>query len=192
MKAIDCWKLKLTNGNNHIVIAVKSGRAIHFHETQVRPMGRTAAGVRGIWLDDKEDDKVVGMVCIEREEANLLVVSQKGFGKRSNVSEYRITNRGGKGVRTMNITEKTGSLVAIKEVIDTDELMIINKSGITIRMAVSDMRVMGRATQGVKLIRLNENDEISSVEVIHMLEDSEMEEKESEDNSGKNENEALK
>jgi len=161
---------KLTNGNNHIVIAVETGRAIHFHESQVRPMGRTAAGVRGIWLDDSTDDKVVGMVCIEREEADLLVVSQKGYGKRSNVGEYRITNRGGKGVRTINITDKTGYLVAIKEVIDTDDLMIINRSGITIRMAVSNLRVMGRATQGVKLIRLNDNDEISSVEVIHMLE----------------------
>jgi DNA gyrase subunit A len=161
---------KLTNGDNHIVIAVESGRAIHFHESQVRPMGRTAAGVRGIWLDDKTDDKVIGMVCIDREEANLLVVSQKGYGKRSNVSEYRITKRGGKGVRTLNITDKTGYLVAIKEVIDTDDLMIINRSGITIRTAVSNLRVMGRATQGVKLIRLNEHDEISSVEVIHNLE----------------------
>jgi DNA gyrase subunit A len=164
---------KLTNGDNHIVIAVKSGRAIHFHESQARPMGRTAAGVRGVWLDDKTDDKVIGMVCIDREEANLLVVSQKGYGKRSNVSEYRITKRGGKGVRTINITDKTGYLVAIKEVIDSDDLMIINKSGITIRMAVSDLRVMGRATQGVKLIRLNEHDEISSVEVIHNLEEDE-------------------
>jgi DNA gyrase subunit A len=161
---------KLTNGGNHIVIAVESGRAIHFHESQVRPMGRTAAGVRGIWLDDKTDDKVIGMVCIDREEANLLVVSQKGYGKRSYVSEYRITKRGGKGVRTLNITDKTGHLVAIKEVIDTDDLMIINRSGITIRTAVSNLRVMGRATQGVKLIRLNDNDEISSVEVIHNLE----------------------
>ena len=161
---------KLTNGNNHIVIAVESGRAIHFHESQVRPMGRTAAGVKGIWIDDKTDDKVIGMVCIEREEANLLVVSEKGYGKRSKVGEYRITKRGGKGVRTMNVTEKTGLLVAIKEVIDADDLMIINRSGITIRMAVNNLRVMGRATQGVKLIRLNENDFISSVEVIHNLE----------------------
>jgi DNA gyrase subunit A len=172
---------RLTNGNNHIVIAVESGRAIHFHESQVRSMGRTAAGVRGIWLDDKTEDRVVGMVCIEREEANLLVVSQKGYGKRSYVSEYRITNRGGKGVRTMNITEKTGSLVAIKEVIDSDDLMIINRSGITIRLAVSDLRVMGRATQGVKLIRLNDNDEISSVEVIHNIEEAEITELPEED-----------
>ncbi|MCK5278709.1 MAG: DNA gyrase subunit A, partial [Cyclobacteriaceae bacterium] len=156
-------EVKLTNGNNHIVIAVESGRAIHFHESQVRPMGRTAAGVRGIYLDNKTDDKVIGMVCIEREDADLLVVSQKGYGKRSKVSEYRITKRGGKGVKTLNITEKTGHLVSIKEVLDSDDLMIINKSGITIRMEVQNLRVMGRATQGVKLIRLNENDEISSV-----------------------------
>jgi DNA gyrase subunit A len=166
-------EVKLTNGNNHIVIAVESGRAIHFHESQVRSMGRVAAGVRGIYIDQKTDDKVIGMVCIEREDADLLVVSQKGYGKRSKVSEYRITKRGGKGVKTMNVTEKTGHLVAIKEVLDTDNLMIINKSGITIRMEVSNLRVMGRATQGVKLIRLNENDEISSVEAIHKLEGTE-------------------
>lgn len=185
-------RAKLTNGNNHIVIAVKSGRAIHFHESHVRPMGRTAAGVKGIFLDEDSDDKVIGMVCIEREDANLLVVSEKGFGKRSSVSEYRITNRGGKGVRTMNVTDKTGRLVAIKEVIDTDDLMIINKSGITIRMAVSDLRVMGRATQGVKLIRLNENDEISSVEVIHNLEEVDAEsENASEEIKGENEKDDL-
>ncbi|MCG8306384.1 MAG: DNA gyrase subunit A [Cytophagales bacterium] len=165
-------QVKLTNGNNHIVIAVESGRAIHFHESLVRAMGRTAAGVKGIYIDETTDDKVIGMVCIERDDADLLVVSQKGFGKRSKVSEYRITNRGGKGVKTMNITDKTGHLVAIKEVLDSDDLMIINKSGITIRMEVKDLRVMGRATQGVKLIRLNDNDEISSVEVIHKIEDS--------------------
>lgn len=163
-------EVKLTNGDNHIVIAVESGRAIHFHESQVREMGRTAAGVKGVYLDPASSDKVVGMVCIEREDADLLVVSQKGFGKRSKVTEYRITKRGGKGVKTMNVTEKTGHLVAIKEVTDSDDLMIINKSGITIRMQVEDLRVMGRATQGVKLIRLNENDEISSVEAIKKLE----------------------
>lgn len=166
-------EVKLTNGNNHIVIAVESGRAIHFHESKVRSMGRTAAGVKGIYLDDSSKDKVIGMVCIDREDADLLVVSQKGFGKRSKVSEYRITNRGGKGVKTLNVTDKTGHLVAIKEVTDSDDLMIINKSGITIRMEVKDLRVMGRATQGVKLIRLNEKDEISSVEAIQKLEDPE-------------------
>lgn len=167
-------EVKLTNGNNHIVIAVESGRAIHFHESLVRAMGRTAAGVKGIYLDRNTDDKVIGMVCIERDDADLLVVSQKGYGKRSKVSEYRITNRGGKGVKTLNITDKTGHLVAIKEVLDTDNLMIINKSGITIRMEVKDLRVMGRATQGVKLIRLNDNDEISSVEAIHKIDDEEI------------------
>jgi DNA gyrase subunit A len=158
-------EIKLTNGDNHIIIGKKSGKAIHFHESNVRPMGRTAAGVRGVVLEG-EDDKVVGMVCVNREDANLLVVSDKGYGKRSNIEDYRITKRGGKGVKTINVTDKTGNLVAIKEVIDSDDLMIINKSGITIRMAVSKLRVMGRATQGVKLIRLNDGDEISSVEKI--------------------------
>ncbi len=167
--------VSLTNGNNHIVIAKTSGKAIHFDESDVRAMGRTASGVRGVRLEGK-DDKVVGMVCIHREESNLLVVSEKGYGKRSNIDDYRITKRGGKGVKTINITEKTGKLVAIKEVIDSDDLMIINKSGITIRMAVEDLRVMGRATQGVRLIRLNENDEISSVEKIEHIESIEEEE----------------
>jgi DNA gyrase subunit A len=183
-------EVRLTNGNNHIVIAVKSGRAIHFHETDARPMGRVAAGVRGISLADK-DDKVVGMVCIAREDADLLVVSQKGFGKRSSVGDYRITKRGGKGVKTLNITEKTGYLVAIKEVVDTDDLMIINKSGIAIRMAVENLRVMGRATQGVKLIRLNEGDEISSVGIIKKIEgnDEEVEEENIKEEPGEDKSE---
>ncbi|MEM9856773.1 MAG: DNA gyrase subunit A [Bacteroidota bacterium] len=162
-------EVKLTNGSNHIVIAKKLGKAIRFNESDVRPMGRMAAGVRGVTLEGDED-KVVGMVCISRDDANLLVVSEKGYGKRSDIDDYRITKRGGKGVKTINVTDKTGKLVAIKEVIDSDDLMIINKSGITIRMAVEDLRVMGRATQGVKLIRLNENDEISSVEKIERIE----------------------
>ena len=161
--------VSLTNGNNHIVIAKKSGRAIHFHESDVRPMGRTAAGVKGVSLEG-ENDEVIGMVCIAREDANLLVVSEKGYGKRSDIDAYRITKRGGKGVLAMKVTEKTGTLVAIKEVIDTDDLMIINKSGITIRIRVEDLRVMGRATQGVRLIKLNEEDEISSVEKIEKIE----------------------
>ena len=161
----------LTNGDNHIVIAKTGGKAIHFHESDVRPMGRTASGVRGVTLEG--DDKVVGMVCISREDSNLLVVSEKGYGKRSDIEDYRITKRGGKGVKTINITEKTGKLAAIKEVIDTDDLMIINKSGITIRMAVEDLRVMGRATQGVRLIKLSDTDEISSVEKIEQIEDLE-------------------
>ncbi|MCU0353011.1 MAG: DNA gyrase subunit A [Cytophagales bacterium] len=161
----------LTNGSNEIVIAARSGMAIRFNEDRVRPMGRTAAGVRGISLAD--GDKVVGMVCITRPEAQLLVVSEKGFGKRSDVGDYRVTNRGGKGVKTLNITEKTGKLVAVKEVVDSDDLMIINKSGITIRMEVAELRVMGRNTQGVRLIRLNEDDEISSIAKIEKMEEAE-------------------
>jgi DNA gyrase subunit A len=159
----------MTNGKNHIVIAKSEGKAVHFNEQQVRPMGRTAAGVRGVTLDS-ETDKVIGMVCISREDANLLVVSENGYGKRSVIEDYRITNRGGKGVKTLNITEKTGKLVAIKEVVDEDELMIINRSGITIRIEVKELRVMGRATQGVRLIKLNEDDRISSVEKIQKIE----------------------
>jgi len=126
-------------------------------------MGRNAAGVKGITLSGSGGDAVVGMVCLEDRERDILVVSEKGFGKRSDVDNYRITNRGGKGVKTINITGKTGQLIAIKEVTDNDDLMIINKSGIAIRMAVTDMRVMGRATQGVRLINLREGDSIASV-----------------------------
>lgn len=158
----------LTNGDNHIVIAKSEGKAVHFHESQVRPMGRTAAGVRGVTLDS-EEDKVIGMVCISREDANLLVVSENGYGKRSSMEDYRITKRGGKGVKTLNVTAKTGKLVAIKEVVDLDELMIINRSGITIRIELKALRVMGRATQGVRLIKLNEDDAISSVEKIQQI-----------------------
>ncbi|GAB3657672.1 DNA gyrase subunit A [Echinicola sediminis] len=162
--------VELTHGDSHIIIAAKSGRAIHFHESAVRPMGRTATGVKAITLAD-ENDFVVGMICVIREDATLLVVSEKGYGKRSPVDEYRITNRGGKGVKAMNITEKTGSLVAIKEVVDSDDLMIINKSGIIIRTPVAGLRVMGRATQGVRLIKLNDNDEISSIEKVENVEE---------------------
>ncbi|HEY0743076.1 MAG TPA: DNA gyrase subunit A [Chryseosolibacter sp.] len=158
----------LTNGKNHIVIAKSEGKAVHFNESQVRPMGRTAAGVRAVTLDS-DTDKVIGMVCITREDANLLVVSENGYGKRSSMDDYRITNRGGKGVKTINITDKTGKLVAIKEVGDDDELMIINRSGITIRIAVEELRIMGRATQGVRLIKLNDDDRISSVEKIQKI-----------------------
>jgi DNA gyrase subunit A len=160
--------VELTNGDSHIVIASSSGRAVHFHESNVRPMGRTATGVKAINLGE-EDNHVIGMVCVHREDATLLVVTEKGFGKRSYLSEYRITKRGGKGVKAMNITEKTGGLVAIKEVVDTDDLMIINRSGITIRTPASGVRVMGRATQGVRLIRLNDTDKISSVEKIENI-----------------------
>ena len=165
-------EVKLTNGDNHIIIAKRNGKAVHFHEDGVRAMGRMASGVKGVTLEDA-DDRVVGMVCVSREDANLLVVSEKGYGKRSPIEDYRITKRGGKGVKAMNVTDKTGKLVAIKEVIDSDDLMIINKSGITIRLEVAGLRVMGRATQGVKLIRLNNNDQISSVEKIEKIEDDE-------------------
>lgn len=158
----------LTNGKNHIIIAKSQGKAVHFSEEDVRPMGRTAAGVRAVTLDSSTD-KVIGMVCITREDANLLVVSEKGYGKRSSIDDYRVTKRGGKGVKTINITGKTGKLVAIKEVVDEDDLMIINRSGITIRIKVSELRVMGRATQGVRLIKLNEDDRISSVEKIQKM-----------------------
>ena len=153
---------KMTSGNSEILIALKSGRAIRFPEKTVRPMGRTASGVRAITVED-ENDEVVGMICIDDPATNVLVVSEKGYGKRSDLEEYRITNRGGKGVKTMNITDKTGQLVAIKDVVDGDDLMIINKSGILIRIAVDTLRVMGRATQGVRLINLRDNDEIAAV-----------------------------
>ena len=175
--------VRLTNGDNHIVIASNSGRAINFHESDVRPMGRMAAGVRGINMKDGEF--VIGMVCVDHKDpANLLVVSENGYGKRSEFEEYRMTKRGGKGVKTMNITEKTGSLVAIKDVIEDDHLMIINKSGIAIRTEVKSLRVMGRATQGVKLIRLNEKDSISAVEKISNIEEEEIENPDELNNEG--------
>jgi|TARA_R100000306_G_scaffold125_3_gene238 DNA gyrase subunit A len=153
---------KLTRGDSHVMLAVKSGKAIRFEEEKTRPMGRNASGVRGIRLGS-DDDEVVGMVAINDDESNILVVSEKGYGKRSDLDDYRITNRGGKGVKTINITEKTGKLVAIKNVTDSDGLMIINKSGIAIRMAVEDLRVMGRATQGVRLIKVRDDDAIAAV-----------------------------
>ncbi len=162
---------KLTNGESQIMIAAKSGKSIRFEEGKTRPMGRNASGVRGISLRD-ENDEVVGMVSIADDESDILVVSEKGYGKRSKLEDYRITNRGGKGVKTINITPKTGDLVAIKNVTDQDDLMIINKSGITIRMEVSDLRVMGRATQGVKLINIKGNDSIAAVaKVMHEEDD---------------------
>ena len=153
---------KLTNGNSHIMLAVKSGKAIRFEESKTRPMGRGASGVRGITLADAQDE-VVGMIAVNDMDANILVVSENGYGKRSSLDDYRITNRGGKGVKTISITEKTGKLVTIKTVTDLDDLMIINKSGVAIRMEVAALRVMGRATQGVKLINLKGNDTIAAV-----------------------------
>jgi DNA gyrase subunit A len=153
---------KLTNGNSHVVIAVKSGKAIRFEESKTRPMGRGASGVRGITLAN-ESDEVVGMVAVNDMDANILVVSENGYGKRSSLEDYRVTNRGGKGVKTISITDKTGKLVSIKTVNDLDDLMIINKSGIAIRMEVAALRVMGRATQGVRLINLKGDDTIAAV-----------------------------
>ena len=146
-------------------MALRSGRAIRFNESTVRPMGRSASGVRGVTLADENIDEVVGMICVDPEgSSDILVVSEKGYGKRSELDEYRVTNRGGKGVRTLNITDKTGELIAIKDVKDGDDLMIINKSGILIRIAVDTLRIMGRATQGVRLINLEKrNDHIGSV-----------------------------
>lgn len=158
-------EVRMTNGNNEIVIANKNGRAIRFHESAVRDMGRTATGVRGITLDEDGEDEVVGMICIkDPQKETIMVISENGYGKRSDIEDYRKTNRGGKGVKTLNITEKTGKLVAIKSVTDDNDLMIINKSGITIRLRVADVRIMGRATQGVRLIDLEKrNDRIGSV-----------------------------
>jgi DNA gyrase subunit A len=154
---------KLTQGDNEVIMALRSGRAIRFNEIKVRPMGRNASGVRGIRLANSEDE-VVGMVCIPKDQKReILVVSENGYGKRSDLEDYRVTNRGGKGVKTINITDKTGNLIAVRDVNDGDDLMIINKSGIIIRMAISDLRVMGRATQGVRLIKITEGDAIAAV-----------------------------
>ena len=153
---------QLTNGESQIIMAVKSGKLVRFEETKTRPMGRTASGVRGIKLKD-DTDEVIGMVTVNDMNSEILVVAENGYGKRSSLDEYRITNRGGKGVKTLNITEKTGKLISIDAVTDADDLMIINKSGLTIRMAVEDLRVMGRATQGVKLINIKGNDSIAAV-----------------------------
>ncbi len=160
---------RLTNGTSEVILALKSGRAIRFPENKVRPMGRTASGVKGITLAN-ENDEVIGMICVNDDiNTDILVVSEKGYGKRSKLDDYRITNRGGKGVKTLNITDKTGYLIAIKDVTEDDDLMIINKSGITIRISVSKLRTMGRATQGVRLISLNEDDEIAAVAKVGMF-----------------------
>lgn len=153
---------RLTNGSNEVIMALQSGRAIRFNEKTVRPMGRNASGVKGITLGS-EKDEVVGMICMENTDFDILVVSENGYGKRSSIDDYRVTNRGGKGVKTLNITDKTGHLISIDSVTDNDDLMIINRSGLIIRMAVADLRVMGRATQGVRLINLRNNDSIAAV-----------------------------
>ncbi|NND87626.1 MAG: DNA gyrase subunit A [Flavobacteriaceae bacterium] len=161
---------KLTTGESQVMLALRSGKAIRFEEGKTRPMGRNASGVRGITLAD-DNDEVVGMIAVDDQESNVLVVSENGYGKRSDLEDYRITNRGGKGVKTINVTEKTGKLVSLKNVTDHDDLMIINKSGIAIRMSVEDLRVMGRATQGVRLIKVREDDAIAAVAKVMQNED---------------------
>ena len=164
---------KLTTGTSQVFLGLKSGKAIRFEESKTRPMGRGASGVRGVSLAD-DQDKVIGMITVHNEEDHILVVSEKGYGKRSSMEDYRVTNRGGKGVKTISITEKTGGLVAIKNVTDSDDLMIINKSGIAIRLGVEDLRVMGRATQGVRLINIRENDSIAAVAKVMKEEEEEI------------------
>jgi DNA gyrase subunit A len=161
---------KLTTGSSQVILGLKSGKAIRFEESKTRPMGRNASGVRGVTLAD-EKDEVIGMVAVNNLEENILVVSEKGYGKRSELEDYRVTNRGGKGVKTLTITEKTGNLVAIKSVTDADDLMIINRSGVAIRISIEDLRVMGRATQGVKVINLRADDEIAAVAKVIKEED---------------------
>ena len=172
---------KMTNGNSQIMMAVKSGKSIRFPEEKVRSMGRTAAGVRGIRLSNSEDE-VIGMVCVNDLNSTVLVVSENGYGKRSAVEDYRITNRGGKGVKTINVTEKTGNLIALKNVNDSEDLMVINQSGITIRIGIDTLRVMGRATQGVKIIRLKDEDKIASVAKVSKWEKNENIDEENESN----------
>ncbi|HOT14611.1 MAG TPA: DNA gyrase subunit A [Bacteroidales bacterium] len=169
----DCLiEAKLTNGQNELLLAVKSGKAIRFNEENVRPVGRNASGVKGVTLAD-ENDEVVGMVCVDSPQLTIMVVSEKGFGKRSDISDYRVTNRGGKGVKTINITEKTGKLIAIKGVTDDEDLMIITKNGLTIRLSIAEFRVTGRATQGVKLINIKGSDSIAAVAQVPKSQDEE-------------------
>ena len=178
---------RLTDGQTEMVMATNTGRAIRFHESKVRPMGRTATGVKGVSLDSASEF-VIGMVCVQNPETTLLVVSETGYGKRSGIEDYRVTNRGGKGVRTLNITEKTGALVALQAVDEQDDLMIINKSGVTIRIGVESLRVMGRATQGVRLIKLHGDDRIASVALVQKDEHEHSENQPSDDHVESNEN----
>ncbi|GAB1405768.1 DNA gyrase subunit A [Lentimicrobium sp.] len=165
---------RLTDGNNEVLLALRSGRAIRFNESTVRPMGRLASGVKGITLANKKDE-VIGMICLPDDQADILVVSENGYGKRSKLEDYRITNRGGKGVKTINVTEKTGDLISIEAVTDTDDLMIINRSGLIIRLGIVDLRVMGRATQGVRLITLRDDDSIAAVTKVEVEAEEELE-----------------
>lgn len=161
---------RMTNGSNHIMMAVRSGKAVRFEDASVRPIGRTASGVRGITLGHDQDE-VVGMVCVESENEDILVVSENGYGKRSKIEDYRLTNRGGKGVKTINITEKTGQLISIKSVNDTSDLMIITQAGLTIRLSISELRILGRTAQGVRLINLKEGDQIASITIVPSAEE---------------------
>src|SRR6185437_6772032 len=175
----------LTNDTSEVIIATKFGQAIRFAENRVRSMGRNSTGVRGVRLNEEVDDEVIGMVCTSDLSSTVLVVSEKGYGKRSLIEDYRVTNRGGKGVKTLNITEKTGKLVAILNVDDTHDLMIITKNGILIRISVAaEIRTMGRATQGVRLIKLNPNDEIASIARLDEMEKEDDEEMEGSSETG--------
>ncbi len=176
---------KLTTGNSQIMLAVKSGKAIRFEEEKVRPMGRTASGVRGITLAS-DTDEVIGMICVNDFESDVLVVSENGYGKRSSIEDYRITNRGGKGVKTINVTEKTGHLIALKNVTDENDLMVVNKSGITIRISVSELRQMGRATQGVRIIKLRDKDAIAAVAKVPAVSSEETDSHQSEQTESEN------
>lgn len=177
---------KLTDGSNEILVAIRSGRAIRFNESAIRAVGRTASGVRAIRLSEDEDDMVIGIVCVDNPQTEILVIAEKGYGKRSKIEDYRVTHRSGKGVKTLNITEKTGKLIAIKGVTDNDDLMIITKSGITIRLPISDIRLAGRATQGVKVINLRNNDAIAAV--TNVAKSEEIHEDNSVENQSVNEN----
>jgi len=159
------FEARMTNGSHHIMMAVRSGKAVRFEDSSIRPIGRTASGVRGITLGH-EKDEVVGMVCVENENEDILVVSENGYGKRSKIGDYRLTNRGGKGVKTINVTEKTGQVISIKSVDDTTDLMIITEAGLTIRMSISELRILGRTAQGVRLINLKEGDQIASITIV--------------------------
>jgi DNA gyrase subunit A len=159
------FEARMTNGNHNIMMAVRSGKAVRFEDSSVRPIGRTASGVRGITLGHDQDE-VVGMVCVENENEDILVVSENGYGKRSKIGDYRLTNRGGKGVKTINVTEKTGQIISIKSVNDTTDLMIITQAGLTIRMSISALRILGRTAQGVRLINLKEGDQIASITIV--------------------------
>ncbi|MBR4453487.1 MAG: DNA gyrase subunit A [Bacteroidales bacterium] len=182
---------RLTNGNSTVLLGLHSGKAVKFHESQVRPMGRNASGVKGITLANSEDF-VVGMICVSGTEKDILVVSEKGYGKRSSIDDYRETNRGGKGVKTINITEKTGQLIAIRDVVDDEDLMIINRSGIAIRMNIADLRVLGRIAQGVKLINLKANDIIAAVTVVPTEKEEKLEEDNQEETTEQDNTEDIK